>query len=391
MEEREINFYKIFTKKTFEKWFRRNFQNRESWLFSFFSRCFKKFYLLPKQVFLSLRSDSYSPLEYFISDLETNTENKFKNEVSSWKSSIILTTSIKYYDCAGTFLLGGLSLSLTQSQMGQSLSRQYINLPPHKFIKYSFVFWVIDSWDWNSLSKDTFQIQFDNLPVVEGFGIDSTLSSSYICGGSLPDIAGIKVFGWIAHEALTLDFKFILKFDEDSINESFGVRDLELLFTNDNPGADYICGYTDTNIPLQNQATCKCEPGKYSSGSGCLSCSKECASCFGSGSDKCIECAEGYYFDGKKCSKCDSSCSKCTGSQSNQCTECLLPGFAVFNGVCISSGRCTSPLVHEYSPEECHSPCSIKSFGSWNESCYPPCPDLSISDLSGVCKSKIFF
>ena len=263
-------------------------------------------------------------------------------------------------------------------------------------IKYSFVFWVIDSWDWGSADYDRFQLQFDTLPIIEGYGVTFPTGGTggSVCGGSnWKDVPGIKVSGWIAHTALTLNLKFTVYFDEDSLNESFGVRDLELNFANDYPGVDYICAYTSSNVileNLQNHPVCSCQPGKYNPGSGCTNCSPACASCSGPGADKCIACADYYYFDGSQCSQCDSSCVRCTGPESNKCTKCA-SGFALFNGRCILASRCSSsPITMDYSTDECYSPCTLATIASWTESCYPPCPASSIIDIDfyGSCQSN---
>ena len=337
---------------------------------------------------LPLSLSSHSSLEYFISDLETTTESKFVQEVAIWTTSVPSTT--KYYICASDPVLGGYNWCPSGDQTGQYLSRQYTDLPPHTIVKYSFSFWALDSWDWGSVGgdRDKFQIQFDNLPIIEGFGVTFFTGPTNLCGNSHEDVAGIKVTGWAAHTASTLSIKFITTFNTGSNDESLGVRDLVLIFANDNPGADYICGYTPSNVGLRHQATCACETGKYSSNSGCASCSEACDSCYGIGADKCVRCAEGYYFDGNKCSKCDSSCLNCAGPKYTQCTECP-SSFALFNGVCLSAGRCSSPpFTMDSGPTECYSPCSLSSFATWTESCYPSCPNFGISDLTGVCKSK---
>lgn len=325
---------------------------------------------------------------YFIEDLNTNAEAKFTSETDSWYSSVTTQPTSKFYNCAGTYLLGGYNWKPSGAQTGEYLSRSYSNLPAHKTIVYSFTFWALDSWD---VGSDYFQIQFDTLPVIQGYTLKFRQTSTYLCGASnYQDNAGIRVFGQIAHSSLTLNLKFLTFFDENSNNESLGIRDLSLLFVNEDLGSDYICGYTGTSLALLRQDTCACAPGTYSSSSGgCTSCSKECASCYGSGADSCYECADGYYFTGAKCVKCDSSCLHCKGGEYNQCTECY-PSFALFNGVCISESRCSSPFTLNYSPEECHSPCPSASYSTWTESCYPPCPNSKISDLNGICKSKLF-
>jgi len=263
-------------------------------------------------------------------------------------------------------------------------------------VRYSFTFWVLDSWDWNvNGQKDGFKIQFDNLPVIEGFGVNFSELKENLCGATnWLDTAGFRVYGWIAHTSLTLSIKFITNFDEATNNESLGVRDIALFFSNDNPGNDYLCGYTDSTVVIRNQATCACKPGQYSpdgTSSSCTGCSPECASCYGFGVDKCYNCAQGFYFDGTKCSKCDPSCSKCTGPGYNQCTACY-SGFALFNGVCIDENRClSSPFVLDDFPKECHSPCSLSSLSSWDKNCFPPCLASGVSELDAICKSKFLF
>lgn len=300
--------------------------------------------------------------------------------------------SSKYYNCAGDFILGGSTWSPTQSQLGQYFSRQYTDLPTHQVIKYSFSAWATDSWDWVPGQYDKFQIQFDSLPVVNGFGVQYQIGSS-LCGHTTyRDFADIRVIGTIGHSSSSLTLNFIDQFNTATTDEAFGIRDISLVFSNDSPGTDSICAYSASGATLYGITICTCEAGEYFSGSGCIGCSQECATCDGPGVEKCIECADGYYFDGTKCSKCDSSCIHCTGPKYNQCYECP-SGFVLFNGVCIEASRCaSSPFTMDYDPDVCYSPCSLGVYDTWGESCYPPCPTSSgISDLNGICKSNCLF
>jgi len=238
----------------------------------------------------------------------------------------------KYYECDGTYLLGGYDWKPTGSQLNEFFSRQYTDLPPHKTIVYSFTIWNIGSWDLSghpiTNEPDRIQFQFDNLPVIEGYQ-DPIWTGTEVRPGN-------KILGRIAHTSSSLLLKFISQLDEDSLNESFGIRDIKLIFTDETLGADYQCAFSWDGLPFQSQVMCPCSSSQYQSAatSACTSCDSACVSCFGSGPENCYECAEDFYFDGTACTACDSSCSDCIGSGANQCISCS-SGYVLFNGVCI--------------------------------------------------------
>ena len=293
-----------------------------------------------------------------------------------------------YSGCAGDLLLGGFNWTPNKSQNGKVLQRSYNGLPEHKYIQFTFKFWAIDSWDKeldSSLPYDSFNVQFDSLPVFVGFGMWSGDQSNSLCGNSsYKDFPDGRVYGWIEHSSTSLLLAFISKMSSRSADESFGIREIELLFTNTLPTGSSYCAYT-RGLPIYHQLPCTCPTGQYPGSSGCTNCHEDCESCYGFGSDKCYACASGRYFDGKRCAGCDdSSCSKCSGPGVEECIECDV-GFVLWNGKCIPDTRCVSPMTLDTCTGGCVSPCLNQNINLWEEYCFPPCSTGYISNLEATC------
>ncbi len=247
-------------------------------------------------------------LEYEIHDLMANEESCFQKEVASWTTDVTAPDSLMYSDCAGNFVIGGFRWSPQTSQANKRLQRSYKDLPEHKYIRFSFKFWAMDSWDSqydSSQPYDHFRVQFDSLPVFNGFNMrQNQFGGSSLCGHTgYRDFPDGRVYGWIEHSSPSVLLSFISRMSSRAADESFGMREVKLLFTNSTPTGRSYCAYTRT-IPIYFQTPCTCETGQYSmtsSSSGCTGCHEDCESCFGFGADKCFACASGRYFDGEKC------------------------------------------------------------------------------------------
>jgi len=319
----------------------------------------------------------------------TNDEVCFQKELVFWTTDITASDSVMYSDCAGNFVLGGFQLSPTSSQNNKRLQRSYKDLPEHQYIRFSFKFWAIDSWDKeldSSLPYDSFNVQFDSLPVFVGFNMYSDNFPSNICGKGYKDFPDGRVYGWIEHSSSSLLLAFINKMSSNSNGESFGVREIKLLFTNTLPTGSSYCAYTGTT-PIYHQLSCACQTGQYSGSSGCVDCHEDCESCYDFGPDKCFVCAEGKYFDGVKCVGCDGSCSECSGPGGEECTACDV-GFVLWSGKCIPDTRCVNPTTIDSCSGSCVSPCLGQDINLWEEYCFPTCPVGYISNLEATCISK---
>ena len=80
-----------------------------------------------------------------------------------------------------------------------------------------------------------------------------------------------------------------------------------------------------------------CSPATFNNAGKCLPCYSTCASCRGSGPDRCISCAapflleqgfcllscgQGYYQEMGNCLLCSNECKTCNGPSATQCTSC---------------------------------------------------------------------
>lgn len=320
----------------------------------------------------------------------TNDEVCFQKEVAFWTTDVTDATSVLSYDCAGNWIIGGTNFSPSSQQNGKILQRSYKDLPEHKYIRFSFKFWAIDSWDQeNDGSKpyDSFDVQFDSLPVFKGFNMDSgKFPPGSICGQVYKDFPDGRVYGWIEHLSTSLLLTFTDRLTKTSNGESFGIREIKLLFTDTLPTGSPYCAYTGT-VPIYHGVPCTCPPGKYSGSSGCTDCHEDCKSCFGYGADKCFSCRKGRYFDGERCEICDSTCADCSGPGAEECTACGI-GFVLWNGRCIPDTRCVSQMTIDGCTGACVSPCLGQSFNLWEEYCFPSCSTGYISNLEADCISK---
>ena len=327
--------------------------------------------------------------------MTTNDAVCFPKEANIWTTDVTVADVSLYSNCGGSFIIGGPDWSPSKAIKGTVLQRLYENVPAHKYIRYTFSFWANDGWDISNSGTGTydhFQIQFDDLPLINGWGMDSNDFKVKLCGQSTKDVGGARVFGWIEHSSPSVLLTFISRMTSKSVEEGFGMRQIKLLFTNTTPTtSSYICGYT-SNVPLHYQTVCVCPPGKYSltlSSSGCTACHEDCASCSGLGPENCYECSYGRYFDGTECKKCDSACLDCFGPSANECIVCAAPGVIAFQGKCISDTRCTSQMIFDTcSSGNCLSPCLLEDRDSWKEDCFPPCPSGYISNLQSDCIRK---
>ena len=265
-------------------------------------------------------------------------------------------------------------------------------MPEHATIRFTINSWALGGWDYinGSSDNDYFSILFDSSPPISsyylGYGFYRTWPS--LCGNpDRPDVRDILIFGSAPHSSSSLTLKFISKLSGNTNEESFGIRDIKLLFST-NPTPAPLCA--NISVPFFHFTNCSCSKGFYDSGVSstiCTECHPNCASCFGGSQNECYECKEGNYFDGESCQTCYPSCSRCNGPNINQCSECY-PGTILFESICIEPTKCISPFIISICTNACLSPCDIMNKDSWGEECYLPCPTEAITDLEGFCHCK---
>lgn len=310
---------------------------------------------------------------YEIRDLNQN-DASFIQDTSAWSATILRSTHI-YSQCNQTYLLGGYTVlgptspSSQVPMQGQYFERVYQNLPPHNAVYFSLTFWAIDSWDYPT---DSFQLRFDN-KVMNGWTLSYTDFVSSLCGNpNYKELPNIRIFGSFNHNALSLDMRVISQMDQATDDESFGFRDINLLFTNSSV-SDGICGRAPITVSPRQ---CTCTEGSYANPAGsstCVSCDPACKSCFGSTASSCYQCADGYYYNGTQCVLCVSSCATCFGPANNQCLICKSGYFLFNNNTCLAS--CDLPLINTTDgvTQFCQRKCPVGEYLFDNTTCVSQC------------------
>ena len=311
---------------------------------------------------------------------DLNVDSTFGTDAASWTTYGGILNGPIYSTCGTTLLLGGFCVLGCSgcSQIGYYFQRVYTNLPAHNYIRFSMNFWAIDSWDLNQGGLDDgFQIYFDGL-VLDGWHMSLNSFPYQICGSmnsGWNELPNLMITGLIAHTGSSLTLRVVSDLNEDSCNESFGFRDIQLLFDQNaapsTPAVNSICGNAPITLPNKN---CACPLGQYRSGGTCYNCNPLCSSCAaGSSASDCLGCisASNVIWDGTKCTYCDSPCATCSGASTN-CLTCI-SGYYLIPLVNKCVLRCPWPLT--VSGTTCVSPCTIDQFVMWDGlTCSSTCP-----------------
>jgi len=366
-------------------------------------RPFQHFHSIRYRIHLSSKSlFSLPSSDYQIWDLEYNDDTCFSQDVTAWSFSgpTVPTLINSYYNCAGSYVIGGVNWSPSEILNLKYFSKTYTGLSAHSSIRYSIITNAFDGWDYTNpagwAKGDYIEVVFDTtsveLYVVDPFNTigGGGYTTSY-CGNANPDLIDTPVFGSVDHSDTSLTLKFVSHLSTYSTSESFGIREILLTFsTAASPALATSC--VSTTVTVYNMPKCTCTKGQYNGAFGCTDCDPSCYSCFGADPTQCYACKDGYYFDGTTCLACDSSCSRCTGPQSTQCIECA-SGYLLFDDICISTSRCSSAGFSLSScTNQCVMACSAASRPTWAESCFPACesPTTEILDFTGICLSNSF-
>ena len=264
--------------------------------------------------------------------------------------------------CDDDYILGGFDILKTGTDF---FSRTYTGLTSHIMIYYTMTLWAVDSWD----AGDTFFIEFDSFQQ-QGLSLAVENFKKQSCGTlNWKDLGPIRIFGRAPHIGTSLTFSIKGAFNETPDNESFGFRDLNLLFVqNPSQTTSYFCGLAPISLPSNE---CSCPEGQYLSQLGvCLPCHPACSSCFETGANNCYQCAKGASFFQNSCIFCHASCDLC--SEPTKCITCK-HGLFLFENQCIP--ECPSPFnqITNGCENTCSVPCIAPNYLYWDESCLGTC------------------
>jgi len=323
-------------------------------------------------------------------DLETNDPVTFGADAALWTvSSVGLVDGItKVSSCYSNYLVGGYNILASGNGY---FERTYTGLPiPHNMIHFTLLAQPVDSWD----AGDTFGVQFDSFPLITGWKFSTYTSYTVpsVCGNpSFSDFPGLRTIIEFPHSTNTLRVRMYSIFDQASTDESFGFRDISILFyTSDNPlTSPTFCGQTTMALPW---GWCPCIDTNFymspANSGTCYACHITCASCTGPASNQCLSCYAQSYLSGGQCITCNPSCMNCTASGQFNCIACAPGQFLIPNGAC--EPDCPPPLYQstDHINVLCTTPCPGQ-YAYWDESCSSSCnfplEQLLIDNYFKVC------
>ena len=247
-------------------------------------------------------------------------------------------------------------------------------------------FYQLDSWD--LADNDYFSLSIDGNSIT-GWALNYLYSGVYsLCGNTgFPDFEFTISLAY-PHSASSLTLRMISGTNEDTINESFGFRDIKIEFLTNTSPYFSLCA---PGVPSSYLPASRCQTSCTSSGNSIspsnygfcfpLSCSANCKRCSDT-STGCTSCPTGSFLVGRTCSPtCDSPLStKLLGGVTYCETPC--PGqYAWWDGTCSSPCSYTTTYgtyvmagttVNTF--QVCTYPCATNEFLYWNTSCLSSCP-----------------
>ena len=250
---------------------------------------------------------------------------------------------------------------------------------------------MIDSWN----AIDSVLIQFDSISIKAFYGVEYGSFPGLVCGNSgsiYKDLIHFQVQGRMPHDSASLTLKIISDSDQDSANESLGIRDIVLVFLTNASGQpqQMFAQAPNSNLLPQLKHTCS-GTGTYDfTKNSCETCHTNCSLCFGVAASQCLECTTGYAFYGDECLLCfyqsndNTVChTECQGTRVLHSTifnTCVCPPGKILNydETCVD-GDCKFPYYIKPGPVEniCMPICegNITSYASaWEPGvCYPSC------------------
>ena len=171
---------------------------------------------------------------------DLNAQNtSFINSAKLWKVTNFNRDTIQTFKCENIFLLGGFS-SLQPSQSTAQrvyFERTYSMLPSHTSIHFSVSVWILDNWD----EESTFLLIKQDAKQTEWrFSNFNKITPNEVLNFVLKD--------QIHHNASSMTISFSSTLAQ---NKFFGIRDLNLTFSNDTITTEFPCviGSEKSNYP----------------------------------------------------------------------------------------------------------------------------------------------
>lgn len=236
------------------------------------------------------------------------------------------------------------------------------------------IFYKIDSWDWDQPDHASFD--FDGVILDQDWHL--TLDQDYeqaLCGISYKEYPNLKITMYVPHTGSSLTMKVISGLNQDSADESFGIREITMTFINSPNTTAAICDSSNVTVPATG---CPCPfYNQYQDSDGiCHDCDSSCETCNGSDSNSCLSCPVDKYVNNlNQCVDCSETCVSCLGT-STYCVTCQSGYFQYDDHTCLTT--CDYPLIQS-SPggvDLCTSPCSDSDYVFPNRSCASSCDPL---------------
>ena len=313
-----------------------------------------------------------------------------------WTVSSLRNSNKRVYTCAGNDLLGG--YNIMGGSRGQYLERTYTDLPAHNQIHLTFTLYALDSWD--ESTDDHFNVKIGDTEVT-GWTLDFQESAkSKLCGDSdWKDIPPFQVNFQVPNEGAkgsSVTLRITNMCDDDSSDESLGIRDVILSFETVGSPSQELCGVSSNYAVPDGVIFCPCDSeSQYmdpANSGTCHDCDGSCKTCSGPNSNQCLSCVDGKYLSGsssKTCAACHSSCATCDGPLETDCLTCNTEDYFV-DGSCVT--YCNEPFYSEVvgANNVCKTPCPGQ-FAWKDDSCTDTCSSPYSSVIVKSLKACVCF
>lgn len=274
--------------------------------------------------------------------------------------------------------------------MGEYFERQFTALPSHNMIIVTLIFFKIDSWDLGD--DDSVQFLFDGISLQTWVLPNSVSYQSNICGNPASpnwyEYPNIEIMMSVAHTDPSLTMRVVSQLTQNSTDESFGFREVNMIFVNSPTPTTTFCGYSAGPLP---DRICPCSlSNQYKPASGgCQSCHSSCATCNGPNSNNCLTCPVDKYLNTlNQCVDCSAPCATCQAT-AEYCVNCQTGWYLLSDNTCLQG--CDYPLI-QTSPggiDTCSSPCASNQVIFPDRSCHSACDPLLQEQTIGpfkICK-----
>ncbi len=281
------------------------------------------------------------------------------------------------------FLLGGPNILKTWkvdafgSVKYSYFERVYTNLPPHKTVGMTGIFWYYDNELVNSSISFVIleiggSVKGNPLPVVPS--IDFNGENSEL---SLYSFENNRFKYMTSHYNSTLILRIYSIVTKEPSEQSFGFRDLTIHLSNFSSEIAYtiICDKIEGRSG-QSPGQCPCPLNQAPNKNDvCQKCSENCEICWGPNPLQCLSCAPGTHWDGEKCNQCHPNCQTCNGFNEYNCKVCSFGIYHYENNSCLET--CEWPyrsFESIFNQKSCAKACKSDEYEwAYNSSCLAKC------------------